>query len=230
MRWGVVGREGEVKSDIPYRERNLSWEVTQTKDSDGTGDPLSHDQLPPKESWESYCVNSAAGKKNKKNPANWPEPKNFNESQMWAEATSWTGPPEQSRNDWYFFSNTDQMGPVLFSRKTCLMSRSCSMALHSWLNTFTPKHPLTAQSSWWINKKNKFRQTCWDEIYVVFALHSHDNLVVARGRKLSGPKQKRPQAEKMIFCVCTYFRSPHSATFSTYCDDTKKNRKDPTAQ
>lgn len=62
MRWGVAGREEEVKSDIPYREKDLSWKVNQTKDSDGTSDLLRQDELPPKESCESYCVNSA-GKK-----------------------------------------------------------------------------------------------------------------------------------------------------------------------
>lgn len=92
MRWGVVGREEEVKSDIPYREKDLSWKVNQTKDSDGTSDLLRQDELPLKESCESYCVNSTG----KKKTANWPEPKNFNESQMWAEATSWTEGPNKA--------------------------------------------------------------------------------------------------------------------------------------
>lgn len=75
-----------------------------------------------------------------KKTANWPEPKNFNESQMWAEATSWTeGPNKAATTD--IFSNTDQMGPVLFSSKTCLMSRSCSMACaRDWIPLLPNTH------------------------------------------------------------------------------------------
>lgn len=110
MRWGVAGREEGVKSDLRYRERDWSWKVNQTKDSDGTSDLLGQDQLPPKESCESYCANSAGKKKN------WPEPKNFNESQMWAEATSWTEGPNKAATADIFFQILTRWGQYCFLR------------------------------------------------------------------------------------------------------------------
>lgn len=59
---------------------------------------------------------------------------------MWAEATSWTeGLNKAGTTD--IFSNTDQMGPVLFSSKTWLMSQSCSRAgTRDWIPLLPNTH------------------------------------------------------------------------------------------
>lgn len=151
--------------------------------------------VPLKESSESCCVNWD------EKAANWPEPESLNESHMCAGATSWTELLNRARTT-DIFSNIDQMGPALFYSKSCLMSESCSKAcIQDWIPLLPNTH--WQHTVWWINKKNKFLQTCWHKIYMVFALHSHDKLVEAPGGKLSQAKQKQPQAERIIFaCVC----------------------------
>lgn len=164
-------------------------------------------------------VNSAG---EKKKTANWPEPKNFNESQMWAGATSWTeSPNKEGTAD--IFSNTDQMGPVLFSSKTWLMSQSCSKArTRDWI-------PLLPNTHWQHKAFDELtRKTSFSKLAEIKYTWSLPSILMTswwwpEDSLGQNKKKKRPQAEKTIFCAYAKVRSHHSSTFSLCCNYKEKS-------